>query len=406
MRVLLSVVLLVFAVNYGWSQQEKKIDDVIDFKVASLPYYSYGKGLGLTSPDSLFQLNIRFRMQNRAQYVHFEDGEEGAEAFVRRLRLRFDGYVGDPRFMYAIQLSFAPDDVGVVRDGDNINIIRDAVIYYQPNSRWNLSFGQTKLPGNRQRINSSGGLQLTDRTINNASFNIDRDFGIQAHYNNKFGGSDFHYGLQGAISTGDGRNENKNKDLGLAYTAKAELYPFGRFKKNGAYFEGDIAREETPKLLLSAVYHFNKDAKSSQGQTGTALFETRDLQSILLDANLKYKGFSALVAHMQRMASDPLTYDPNGELDPVYVYVGNGQDVQLSYNFESNIEVIGRFSSQKVHDDIAHLAPHKRQYGLGVTKYIWEHAFKIQAEVGYNELYASFDTKDDFYVRFQIEIGI
>ena len=35
-----------------------------DLKLSSLPYYSYGKGLGLTSPDSLFQLNIRFRMQN------------------------------------------------------------------------------------------------------------------------------------------------------------------------------------------------------------------------------------------------------------------------------------------------------------------------------------------------------
>ncbi|MFN3755505.1 MAG: porin, partial [Flavobacterium sp.] len=35
-----------------------------DLKLATIPYYNYGRGLGLTSPDSIFQLNIRFRMQN------------------------------------------------------------------------------------------------------------------------------------------------------------------------------------------------------------------------------------------------------------------------------------------------------------------------------------------------------
>src|SRR5690606_39631293 len=46
-----------------------------DIKLAALPYYSYGKGLGITSADSLFQLNIRFRMQNRATYIN-EEGED------------------------------------------------------------------------------------------------------------------------------------------------------------------------------------------------------------------------------------------------------------------------------------------------------------------------------------------
>ncbi len=37
-----------------------------DLKLAALPYYSFKRGIGITTPDSLFQLNIRFRMQNRA----------------------------------------------------------------------------------------------------------------------------------------------------------------------------------------------------------------------------------------------------------------------------------------------------------------------------------------------------
>ncbi len=150
-----------------------------NIKLSALPYYNYGKGLGITSPDSLFQFNIRFRMQNRVSFEFDEDEETVISAQIRRLRLRFDGFVGDPKFTYAIQLSFAPGDVGVIQEGQNLNVIRDAVVFYRPNKHWNIGFGQTKLPGNRQRINSSGGLQLTDRSINNANFNIDRDFGLQ-----------------------------------------------------------------------------------------------------------------------------------------------------------------------------------------------------------------------------------
>jgi phosphate-selective porin OprO/OprP len=132
----------------------------------------------LTSPDSLFQLNIRFRIQNRVNYIENEGQSPAYDGQIRRLRLRFDGYVGNPKFFYAIQLSFATGDVGEVKERENINIIRDAVVLYRINKHWNFSFGQTKFHGNRQSVNSSGALQRTDRTINNAKFTIGRDFGF------------------------------------------------------------------------------------------------------------------------------------------------------------------------------------------------------------------------------------
>jgi hypothetical protein len=46
-------------------------------------------------------------------------------------------------------------------------------------------FGQTKLPGNNQRVVSSGSLEFTDRTINNSRFNIDRDFGLFLDYSHQ-----------------------------------------------------------------------------------------------------------------------------------------------------------------------------------------------------------------------------
>ncbi len=380
-----------------------------DLKLSALPYYNYGKGLGLTSPDSIFQLNIRFRMQNRVTYLQEEDEESAIDGQIRRLRLRFDGYVGDPRFLYVIQLSFAPGDVGEVKEGENINIIRDAVVFYRPNRHWNIGFGQTKLPGNRQRVNSSGGLQLTDRSINNAKFTLDRDFGLQVHNLNE-SLDKFSYNFKGAISMGEGRNSTDEPDNGLAYTGKVELFPFGAFTKDGTYFEGDLIREKTPKFLLSGAYQFNNKARRTQGQLGDDLFEKRDTHSLLLDAMFKYKGWAAMAAYMQRTAKDPVTYDPEditGAPAMEYVFTGHGLDYQLSYIFPSNYEVIGRFSTQKVHKDIAAFAPDQKQYSIGLTKYIWEHAFKAQLEVTLDDLdYLDGSSKQNWYARFQVEIGI
>lgn len=404
-KLLLPIVLMVgIAVSAQVDIRRTNTDN--DLKLSALPYYNYGKGLGLTSPDSIFQLNIRFRMQNRVTYMQ-EEGEESAiDGQIRRLRLRFDGYVGDPRFLYAIQLSFAPGDVGEVREGENLNIIRDAMLFYRPNRHWNIGFGQTKLPGNRQRVNSSGGLQLTDRSINNARFTIDRDFGLQVHNLNEWLDK-FSYNFKGAVSMGEGRNSTDEPDNGLAYTGKVELFPLGAFKKDGTYFEGDIVREQKPKLLFSGAYQYNNKARRTQGQLGNDLFEKRDMNSLLIDAMFKYRGFAAMCAYMQRTANNPVTFNPEDATDIEYVFTGSGLDYQMSYIFPSNYEVIGRFSTQKVHRDIQAYAPDQQQYSLGITKYIWEHAFKAQMEVTLDDLdYFDGTSRQNWYVRFQIEMGI
>lgn len=390
-----------------WSQ-EKKEEHSDEFKLAALPYYSYGKGLGMTSADSLFQLNIRFRMQNRATYYKNENQPGSYDAMIKRLRLRFDGYVGDPRFQYALQLSFAPEDVGPLEEGGNLNIIRDATVGYRPNKNWSFIFGQTKLPGNRQRVNSSGSLQLTDRSINNARFNIDRDFGFQAYYLNEKKEA-FSWNVKTALTTGNGRNWS-NKDTHVALTGKLELLPFGTFTKGGDYFEGDIMREKTPKLMLSGVFHQNNEADRARGQQGNVLFETKNLQSLFFDAMFKYNGWAAMASYMSRTTENPVTRFTNteGKTFTEYAFVGHGTDLQMSYTFPSNYEIIGRFSTQKVKPELYELrVPNQNQYTIGLTKYIWEHAFKLQTEFSYDELkFINAEKKNNFYVRFQIEIGI
>lgn len=401
----ISLLLTSFAINAQVTIEQTKHDN--DLKLSALPYYSFGKGVGITSPDSLFQLNIRFRLQNRVSYIE-NDGEEAAyDGQIRRLRLRFDGYVGNPKFLYAIQLSFAPGDVGEIKEGENINIIRDAVVFYRPNKHWNISFGQTKLPGNRQRVNSSGGLQLTDRTINNAKFTIDRDFGFQLHNMNEYKDS-FSYNLKAALSTGEGRNITGNADNGIAVTGKMELLPLGAFAKDGTYFEGDVVREKKPKLMLSGAFQQNNHARRTQGQLGNDLYESRTMKSVLLDGMFKYNGWAAMASFMSRTTTkNAVTFNPADLTQSNYVFVGNGFDYQLSYNTKSNYEFIGRYSVQHPGNDIETKVPVTKEYSFGVTKYIWEHTFKLQAEANFDTLnYFNGTTKNNWYLRFQVEIGI
>jgi phosphate-selective porin OprO/OprP len=404
MKKLIYLQLFVFLISGIVFSQDKPTNDI---KLSTLPYFSTGKGIGITSPDSLYQLNLRFRMQNRVTYLE-NDGENGAyDAQIRRLRLRFDGYVGSPKFLYAIQLSFAPGDVGEIKEGENINIIRDAVFMYRPSNRWNVSFGQTKLPGNRQRVNSSGGLQLTDRTINNGKFTIDRDFGIQLHNMNEFKDK-FSYNFKGAVSTGEGRNSTEKPDDGVAVTGKIEILPLGAFTKDGTYFEGDIMREKKPKLMFSGAFQQNNHARRTQGQLGSDLFEKRTMKSVLLDAMFKYNGWAAMSSFMSRTTTkNAVTFDPDDVTNFNYAFVGNGFDYQLSYNTKSNYEFITRYSIQKVGKDIREFAPNSKQLSFGVTRYIWQHTFKLQSEITFDTLdYVDGTTKNNWYLRFQVEIGI
>jgi len=68
-------------------------------------YFAFGDGIGLQSRDSLFVMNIRFRMQNRvgltthsANNLHIDE----VEARIRRLRLRFNGHIYNTRLTYVI----------------------------------------------------------------------------------------------------------------------------------------------------------------------------------------------------------------------------------------------------------------------------------------------------------------
>jgi phosphate-selective porin OprO and OprP len=367
---------------------------------------SFDKGLGFFDPDSLFGLNIRFRMQNRAGMTTINGAEFSPsefEANVRRLRLRFDGFIGKTDFTYYLQLSFSRGD----QEWD-VNyfpgVVRDAMIFYNVKPNFYFGFGQGKLPGNRQRVISSGSQQFADRSRVNALFTIDRDFGIMSYYSSQIAG--LHYNLKGAISTGEGRNISRTND-GLSYTGRIEILPLGEFKKDGDFFEGDLFREKTPKLSLAGGGAYNHKAVKTLGQRGVALPEEQNIGSTFFDMIFKYNGWSVATEYASRNVKDQKIFQTEDQT--LFVYTGWGTNVQASYIWPSNFEVAARYTYTEPSANIKDYDNIQQIYTLGISKYLPDHKNKVQVNLSYNDfpqITNAHLVKNFWNIMFQIEMGI
>jgi hypothetical protein len=337
------------------------------------------------SKDSLFLMNFRFRMQNRAGFNSIYDGGDLSlsqfEMRVRRLRLRFDGYVLSPKFQYYIQLAFSKADLDL-EIGDIAQPLRDAILYYNVNQNLYFGFGQSKLPGNRERVISSGNLQFADRSIVNSLFTLDRDFGLFGYYTLRTKNSAL-FLLKGAISTGDGRNASAFNN-GLSYTGRVEFLPFGIFNNSGDYSEGDLEFEIKPKLSVGITLSENQKAFRSGGQLGTELYEARTLNSFIADAMFKYQGWALMSEYMSRSTVDPVTRNDQGDVR--FAVVGRGVNTHLSKMISSKTELAFRYAFVIPDEAIETFQDRIDETILGYTHYLNGHRIKLQANIGYRWL--------------------
>lgn len=374
-------------------------------RLRNMPNIEVGKGITFEPQNKLYSLTIRFRMQNLLALDLDDDFKlQETQARVKRLRLRFDGYIFSPKLLYSIQLGFTSYDTKTLENG-NTNIVRDAMIYYMPNSSWSIGFGQTKIKANRARINSSSALQFVDRSIVNSEFNPDRDFGFFGEYYKAIKGN-FNIAAKASITLGEGRNWSTSDQGGFAYTGRLELYPFGRFTAKGEVTEGSFEREETVKVLVAGAYCFNDRATRLEGQNGDVMpdGEMRDLHSYFVDFILKYQGFAFYTDFMGRACDEPLF---TGD-EETCVYTGNGINVQTSYIFPKNWEIAARNSTLLPKKEVRSIVGYKayNQTTLAVTKYLIGHNLKIQADASYNHQSEAIDDYNRWEFRFQIELGL
>ena len=370
----------------------------------------FGKGLfNLIGKDSSFSMNVSARMQMLGtSNWDLNNGlsNPSSSLLVRRARLKFSGFAYSPKLKYKLELGLSNRDIGKASSFTNEapKYILDAVVKWNFSGNFVLWFGQTKLPGNRERVISSGDLQQVDRSLLNSRFNIDRDMGFQLRHH--FNLTDtFIVKEMFAVSQGEGRNITTGNLGGHQYTSRVELLPFGKFASKGDYRGSDLKFEPTPKLAMGFTYDFNNDAvknRSNQGSymTNDTGFYSTNISTVFVDAMYKHKGFSLMAEYAYRDAEDAFAKNSDGSLTGDEVQVGNALNLQTGYLLSKTLEISGRYTNIDWDSDITGKGA-ENQYTLGLSKYIVGHKLKVQTDVSYLDLASK---TNQFMYRLQVDI--
>ncbi|ARV06829.1 porin [Polaribacter sp. SA4-10] len=370
----------------------------------------FGKGLfNLLGKDSTFTMKVGLRFQTLAtSQWDVINGLSNPESsmMIRRSRLKFDGWAFSPKLKYKLELGLSNrDQSGASEYTSNApRYILDAVLKWNFSGNFVLWFGQTKLPGNRERVISSANLQQVDRSLLNSRFNIDRDIGMQLRH---------HFNLSDtfivkeifSIAQGEGRNITKGNVGGHQYTTRVELLPFGNFASKGDYKGSDLKFEEKPKLALGVAYDFNNNASKTRSNQGSYMlndtgFYSTNISTLFLDAMYKHKGFSFMAEYADRDAEDPLAKNSDGTLTGDEVQVGTGLNLQTGYLLSKTVEVSARYTNITLDKSITGKGA-ENQYTLGLSKYIAGHSLKVQTDLSYTDI--GFKTNELLF-RLQVDI--
>lgn len=370
----------------------------------------YGKGIiNVIAEDSSYSVKMGLRMQSLfTSDWGIDDGNfgEAESAFlIRRARLKFDGYAYTPRLKYKVELGLSNRDISGASEftRNAPRIILDAVVKWNFYENFELWAGQAKLPGNRERLISSGSLETVDRSLLNSRFNIDRDLGLQLHHETLLGGN---FIMREAVSVaqGEGRNITAGNLGGYQYTARLEFLPFGDF----ADYEGaDFVREDKPKLAVGFSYDYNDDAVKERSNMGSYMFIDNDffqtdITTFFADAMFKYEGFSLLTEFAKRSADEIFARNSDGVLTGDAVNAGNAFNFQVGYLFQNNLQVVGRYTTIDLENQITQLV--EDQYTLAISKYFVGHKLKIQTDLSYTDLNLNFH--DNLLYRLQFELQL
>lgn len=381
----ISVSLLILLINICLVQAQIPIDA------------SWGDGIKVQARDSSFSLKFGVRFQTLYEAEKYsESGDWNEQFLIRRYRLKFDGYAFKPNIKYKMELGISNRDSrsgNMEEIGHTANIILDAVLKWEFVPGVELWAGQTKLPGNRERVISSQKLQFVDRSLVNSRFNLDRDIGLQLRASQTISGVVLREAF--AISMGEGRGVIEDNYVnGRQYTSRVEILPMGSFKSKGDYIGADIERQPTPKLAIGVTYDYNQKTPRSRGNLGSFLTDMEgnytysDLSTLFIDAFFKYQGFSWNAEYANRNTSNEVAG---------FGY-GKGFVTALGYVFKSNYEIAGRYTTIEPNGAVSSISAID-EYTFGVSRYVIGHSLKVQGDVSY------VDALEDF-MRFRLQFEV
>ena len=339
-------------------------------------------GIVFRGADSAYRLTLRFRVQSTLVATSEPDETtlRDLEWTVRRARLHLSGTVADPRLAVLLQLGLARRDQDQDTWGFPV-IVRDAFATWRWSRHFRTGFGVTKLPGNRQRVNSSADLVFPERSIVNNTFTLDRDFGLQAYLFDTLGTVPVH--VTTALSSGRGRGATAAKSAAL--TGRLEVLPLGGFLRGNDYVEGGFQREPRPRVALGLTAQRAWNTNRTGVSLGSPLFgaDEADVTTVLADGLLKWDRFTLSYEYAHRSGAPVLSTDSASGRQR-FVTVGDGLLLQSTVLLARNVDLAVRAAWVWPGDAVDGLvgAGRQRQFAVALTRYLRGHRVKVQTELG------------------------
>lgn len=257
------------------------------------------EGLKLQSDDGDFTAVVNARAQVRSSWPFSRrprtaqqfDAENKHDLRLRRARLKASGQAGAPWIEYGYEHDLI--------DGRLLDLRVDI------GPKWlRLRAGQWKADYSRERVDSSGELQLVDRSIVNRPFTIDRQKGAMA-----LGrvGEDERWDSQyfAGVFTGHGRSLSPEQTTPGAADDGEPLWML-RYQWNALgggveFSQSDLERSATPRLSMAVGASGNSSRYTRFSSGGGGQLEGFDpgspgryrIRQQVEDVAFQYRGFSA-----------------------------------------------------------------------------------------------------------------
>lgn len=367
-----------------------------------------GGGVRMRSADGRFGLSIGTRVQLLSTIEAVDDEGAEHEITIRRARIALGGNAFGSDLRFKLQLALSPADLGIRDnlDPDRSRPRSSPLLDYYVEARHlrdlELRLGQFKVASNRQRVTSSGDLELVDRSILNSEFNLDRDVGVELR-SRDLGGLDLLSYRLGVFS-GRGRDARGFHGFDFLYTARIDVTPLGGFD---GYTEVDVDHE-APHLAIGAGVAYVDSAARDRGTRGNAPEDggTTDTRHLFVDALFMARGLSVLAEFALRggdRSAGDLVDEMGAPLPVTAPRAGYAAHAQVGYLLSCiPLGIAGRYAAVRGTGDTSLGDGNELTFGAGW--YPQGHALKLQAD--YSRLWDDAIDTGEHRARLQLQLTL
>ena len=364
----------------------------------------YGpNGLHLESDNGNFATNLDLRLQLRYSYP-FEQDPRSLEDFnqeeqhimqIRRARLKIGGHAFTPRLTYYMEFAFETPE------------LIDFYATYSFCPAFKILVGQYKVRYNTEKMVSSGKQTMSNRSLIDRAFTIDRQTGI-TFLGNLAGNGMVNFSYWVAVLSGTGAGGFVPDDNHLMYQARLQWNLFGQEMK---FESSDIGRESRWRgfLAVAAVTNQSQFTRFTQSG-GRQLQDYPDpsspgqyrINQVLAETAFKKNGVSWQQEFHWKQIHD--TEDNSTESGiGLYAQLGTFPVSYLS-GFPEKLEVAGRYAYYKPETNSGEYSG--QEFSFCLNWFFRAHRNKLTSEVAYLVMEENDVTQPGWRFRFQWDVSL